>query len=150
VIDGNRVYVGNQSGRIVALNIGNGERIWTATEGALSPVLPAGGSVFLVNDLNELVRLNDEDGSRIWGVQLPVFVEGRARRQRTVYAHYGPLLAGGRLYVASSDGNMRAFDPTSGGLIGAVSLAGGAASNPIVAGGVLYVVTKRGQLVAFR
>ena len=150
VVDGNRIYVGNQSGRVVALNATNGDRIWTATEGALSPVWPEGGSLFLVNDLNELVRLDSNDGSRLWGTQLPVFVEKRTRRQRTIFAHYGPVLASGRLIVASSDGNVRLFNPQDGSLIGQAELRGGAASNPAVAGGTLYLVTKRGQLVAFR
>lgn len=150
VIDGDRVYVGNVSGRIVALNINNGDRIWTATEGAVGPVWPAGGSVFLVNDLGELVRLDAGDGTPIWRVELPSFEENRERRQKTRFAHYGPILAGGRLIVASSDGLIRQFDPASGALVGTIEIAGGAASNPIVANGVLYVVTKRGQLAAFR
>ncbi len=150
VIDGDRVYVGNVSGRVVALNINNGDRIWTATEGAVGPVWPAGGSVFLVNDLGELVRLDDADGTPIWRIELPGFVENRERRQKTRFAHYGPILAGGRLIVASSDGLIRQFDPASGALVGTLEIAGGAASNPIVANGVLYVVTKRGQLAAFR
>lgn len=150
VIDGDRVYVGNVSGRIVALNINNGDRIWTATEGAVGPVWPAGGSVFLVNDLGELIRLDAADGTPIWRVDLPGFEEDRERRQKTRFAHYGPIIAGGRVIVASSDGLIRQFDPTSGALVGTIDIAGGAASNPIVAGGVLYVVSKRGQLVAFR
>ncbi len=150
VIDGNRVYVGNVSGRVVALEIANGDRIWTATEGAVGPVWPAGDSVFLVNDLSELIRLDDADGSAIWRVALPGFEETRERRQKTRFAHYGPILAGGRLIVASSDGVLRQFDPVSGALIGTVDIPGGAASNPVVAGGTLYVVTGRGQLMAFR
>lgn len=150
VIDGDRVYVGNVSGRIVALNINNGDRIWTATEGAVGPVWPAGGSVFLVNDLGELVRLDAADGTPVWRVELPGFEESREGRQKTRFAHYGPIVAGGRLIVASSDGLIRQFDPTSGALVGTIDIAGGAASNPIVANGVLYVVSKRGQLVAFR
>ena len=151
VIDGGRVYVGNISGGLVALDAFSGERIWTATEGAVSPVWPTGGSVFLVNDLNQLVRLDASDGSVIWRVQLPEFFDtGTFRSKRTVFAHYGPVLAGGRLIVASSDGQVREFSPTSGALIGATALDGGAASNPVVAGGTLYVVTKAGQLVAFR
>ena len=151
VIDGGRVYVGNISGGLVALDAFSGERIWTATEGAVSPVWPTGGSVFLVNDLNQLVRLDASDGSVIWRVQLPEFFDtGTFRSKRTVFAHYGPVLAGGRLIVASSDGQVREFSPTSGALIGATALDGGAASNPVVASGTLYVVTKAGQLVAFR
>ncbi len=150
VIEGDRVYVGNVSGRVVALQVANGERIWTATEGAVGPVWPVGGSVFLVNDLSELVRLDAADGSPIWRVQLPGFEETRERRQKTRFAHYGPILAGGRLVVASGDGALRQFDPVSGSLLGQLELRGGAASNPVVAGGTLYVVSQRGELVAFR
>ncbi len=150
VIAGDTVYVGNVSGRLVALNVANGERIWTATEGVVSPVVPAGGSVFLVNDVNELVRLDSADGSVIWRVALPRFVEDRARRQHTLYAQFGPVLAGGRLLVASAEGIIRQFDPVSGTSLGDVALPGGAASGPVVAGGTLYIVTKAGQLLAFR
>lgn len=150
VIDGDRVYVGNFSGRVVALALSNGDRIWTATEGAVGPVWPAGDSVFMVNDLGELLRLDAGDGSAVWRVQLPGFEENRARRQKTRFVHYGPILAGNRLIVASSDGLIRQFDPTSGALVGSIEIPGGAASNPIVASGTLYVVSKRGQLLAFR
>ena len=152
VIDGNRVYVGNFTGVTVALDAASGERIWTVGEGATNPVWPAGGSIFMLNDLNQLLRLDAEDGSVIWRVALPDFVETGSflRKGRTVYAHYGPVLAGNRLIVASSDGQLRSFDPISGALIGSVALPGGAASAPAVANGVLYVVSKTGQLLAFR
>lgn len=151
VIDGDRVYVGNVSGRTAAIDAFSGDRIWTATDGAVSPVWPAGGSVFLINDVNELVRLDADTGTSIWRTQLPAFEPGGVFRQRrSIFAHYGPVLAGGRLIVASSDGQVRAFDPQSGALVGNAALPNGAASHPAVAGGTLYVVTKAGQLVAFR
>ena len=150
VIDGKTVYVGTHSGRTVALNLGNGERIWTATDGALGPVWPAGGSVFLVSDRNELLRLDAETGDRIWGRPLPFFTKERPRRQSEIFAHHGPIIAGGQLIVASSDGQIRFFDPESGAQTGSVDLPGGATSNPVVAGGTLYVVSTNGQLHAFR
>jgi outer membrane protein assembly factor BamB len=150
VIDGDTLYVGNVSGRVVAMNVQTGERLWTATEGAVNPVWPAGGSVFLVNDVNDLVRLDAATGAVIWRVQLPVFVETRPARMRTRHAHFGPIIAGGRLIVASSDGVIRQFDPVSGASLGDIAIPGGATSNPVVAGGALYVVNRDGQLVAFR
>jgi len=151
VIAGDTVYVGNFSGRVVALKVANGERVWTASEGAVSPVWPAGDSVFLVNDLNELVRLDRGTGTPVWKVELPQFEPvSRFRQNRTKFAHYGPVLAGGRLIVPSSDGLIREFDPASGALIGTTEIPGGAATNPAVAGQTLYVVSKSGQLVAFR
>ncbi|MEL6643939.1 MAG: PQQ-binding-like beta-propeller repeat protein [Pseudomonadota bacterium] len=145
-----RIYTGNATGRTIALEAASGERIWTANDGALSPVQVAGGSVFLVSDQNQLVRLNANTGARIWAVDLPLFESERERRRKAIFAHYGPLLAGGRLYVASSDDTIRVFNPENGAQIGALALPGGAASNPAVANGTLYVVSGRGTLHAFR
>ncbi|MGZ2258488.1 outer membrane protein assembly factor BamB family protein [Roseobacter sp. A03A-229] len=150
VISGDRVYVGNQSGRIVALNFASGAREWTAREGAVGPVLPAGDSVFVVSDLGELLRIDASDGSRIWGTQLPNFVKDRPRRRAEIFAHHGPILAGGRIYVASNDGLLRGFNPESGALVTSTEIPGGATTAPVVAGGVLYVVSTNGQLHAFR
>ncbi len=150
VIDGNRVYVGNFGGRLAAFDIFNGDRLWTASEGAISPVWPVGNAVFLINDLNQLMRLDAASGNPVWRIALPALTEERSARQKRVVGHYGPVLAGGRLIVASSDGLIRQFDPASGTLVGTVEIDGGAASHPVVAGQTLYVVSKTGQLHAFR
>jgi outer membrane protein assembly factor BamB len=150
VIVGNRVYVGNQSGRIVALNLDSGERLWTAAEGAEGNIIAAGDSLFVISDRNELLRLSSADGSRIWGQPLPLFVKDRPRRRAEVFVHHGPILAGGRIWVASNDGQLRGFDPQSGAQVAAVEIPDGATSEPVVAGGVLYVVSTTGELHAFR
>ncbi|MGR3795300.1 outer membrane protein assembly factor BamB family protein [Vannielia sp. SX4] len=150
VVVGSTVYVGTQSGRTVALNVDTGERLWTALDGAYSPVWPAGNSLFYVTDASQLVRVSAATGETIWSAKLPDYSARRERRRKAVVAHYGPVLAGGLLRVASDDGLLRSFDPTSGALVSAVELPGGAASNPIVVAGALYVVNRKGQLVAFR
>lgn len=150
VIAGDTLYAGSSAGKLVALGVNSGERLWTATEGANSPVQVAGGSVFLVSDEAQLVRLDAETGGTIWAVDLPYFVKDKPKRQKAIHANYGPVLAGGRLFVASSDGLLRVFDPASGALVGQAEIPGGAASAPVVAGGTLYVVGTNGQLHAFR
>ena len=150
VIVGDTVYVGSYSGRLVALGLANGERKWTADEGALSAVWPVGGSLFLVSDRNELLRVDAETGERIWGAELPYFVNRKPKRQMRVYAHYGPVVAGGLVRVASDDGLLRSFNPEDGSLAGTSAIPAGATTNPVVAGGVLYVVNAKGQLLALR
>jgi outer membrane protein assembly factor BamB len=151
VISGNRVYIGNFGGRTVAINLSDGARLWTAAEGAISPVWPVGNAVFLINDINELVRLNADSGAPVWRVALPSFEEDEnTRSQKRVFTHYGPVLAGGRLIVTSSDGAIRQFDPTSGALVAQIDLPGGAASGPVIANETLYVLSKTGQLHALR
>ena len=117
---------------------------------AAGPSWPAGDSVFAGTDRNELVRLSKEDGSRIWGVKLPNFVKDRPRRRAAIFAHFGPIVAGGRVILASSDGYLRSFDPTDGRLVYTTEIPSGAATAPAFAGGTLYVVNARGQLLAYR
>ena len=145
-----RVYVGNATGRLVALDALTGERIWTAREGALGPPWPAGDSVFAVTDAAQLVRLDASDGAVVWAADLPGFERLRPSRRKAVFEHYGPVLAGGRLLVASSDGLLRSFDPVNGNLVGAVAIPGGATTPPVVVGRTAYLVARDGRLVALR
>lgn len=150
VVVGGTVYAGNQSGRVVAMDARSGARLWQASEGAYSPVLVAGDSVFFVSDRNELIRLDARDGTRIWGAELPLFEAERERRRKAVFTHYGPILAGGRLVIASGDGVIRIFAPESGELVGTLTINGGASAHPIVVGYTLLVVSAEGRLHAYR
>ncbi len=148
VIDGDTVYASNQSGRTVALERRSGERLWTLPEGAYGPAWPAGNALFLLSDEGALVRIDAASGAVAWTVQLPQYA--RPRKRLAAIPHYGPVLAGGRLWVAGGDGQLRAFAPEDGRSLGAIPLPAGAAAAPAVAGGTMYVVTVDGRLSAFR
>jgi outer membrane protein assembly factor BamB len=150
VVDGAVTYVGNQSGRVSAIETATGKVIWSAREAAYGAVLPVGGSVFLISDEAKLVRLDATTGDVIWGIDMPYYTTNKEKKRAAITAHYGPVLAGGRLIVASGDGMIRMFNPADGALAGTVQLSGGAASAPALAGGVMYVVSRNGQLQAFR
>ena len=150
VISGSTVFAANSSGRIAAMHLDSGARLWTAPYGARSPLWPAGGSLFFVNDLGQLMRLDATDGSKVWSVDLPGFVSLRQRKSKDVVPHHGPVLAGGRLLLASGDGLLRQFAPETGAERSAIRLGSGATANPIVADGILYVLCKDGKLRAYR
>jgi outer membrane protein assembly factor BamB len=150
VVAGAVTYVGNQSGRTVAVETETGKRLWTAKDGAYGPVLPVGNAVYLVNDEARLVRLDAATGETVWSVDMPYFLKDKPRKRQAITTHYGPVLAGGRLVVVSGDGLVRLFNPTDGAMVGTVEVPGGAASQPALAGGMLFVLGARGQLHAFR
>ncbi|WP_435168061.1 PQQ-binding-like beta-propeller repeat protein [Falsirhodobacter sp. 1013] len=150
VVDGQRIYVGNQGGQTVAVDRGTGERIWAAKEGAYGPVAVGGNSLFLVSDEAHLVRLDAATGQTIWSVPMPYYKAKKVRKRAAIVAHYGPVIAGGRVVVASADGVLRMFDPINGNLVGTLDLDGGAAAQPAVAGGAIYVVSTDGRIHAFR
>ena len=150
VISGGTLFAGNQSGRVVALDAGSGERIWTARDGAYGTIWPSADSVFFLSDIGQLVRLDATTGERIWVRDLPHFTKEKTRRRKGVFAHFGPILAGGRLIVASNDKQMRSFDPATGKLLSTTALPGRATTNPVIVDRTLYLVTENGQLHAFR
>lgn len=154
VIDGGAVFASNQAGRTVRIDAETGERLWTMDEGSYGPAWPVGGSLFLLSDQGALVRADAATGSLLWLTQLPELFPhpgwfGRGKPFKAV-AYYGPVLAGGRLWVAGADAMLRAFNPVDGSPLSAQPLPAGAAAQPAVAGGVMYIVTQDGHLLAFQ
>ena len=154
VIDGTAVFASNQSGRTVRIDRDSGERAWTMSEGSYGPAWPVGGAIFLMSDMGALVRADAATGEVVWTTQLPEYNYRnrifRGPERTTAITHWGPVLAGGRLWVASGDGALRAFSPVNGSPLAEIALPGGAAAPPAVAGGVLYVVARDGRLLAFQ
>ncbi|WP_045389542.1 PQQ-binding-like beta-propeller repeat protein [Falsirhodobacter sp. alg1] len=150
VVSGSTIYVGNQAGRTVAMDRDTGDRKWTAQEGAYGPVAVGGNSVFLISDEAHLVRLDARTGERIWSVDMPYYTAEKVKKQNEIVAHYGPVITGNRIVVASGDGLLRFFSPTDGSLLGTVAIPEGAAAQPAVSGGAIYVVSTDGKIHAFR
>lgn len=150
VVSGGMLFAGTEAGRTGAWSLQQGDVVWSAVEGAMNAPLVVGGSVFVVNDEATLVRLSAQDGAQIWATGLPYFDKAKPKKQGRITASYGPVLAGGRVWVASSDGHLRGFAPQDGTLAADVALAGGAAAAPALAQGMIFVVSGRGQLLAFR
>ena len=150
VIEGSSVYLASSAGRMAAVDLNTGLRIWTAKQGSQGHIIVAGGAVFAVSDAGNLIRLSKDDGALIWSTPLPKFTKKSVKSRAKIHAHYGPILAGGRLILASSDGLIRQFNPADGTLITTVDLPSGAASAPIVVNGTLYVLSTKGDLLAFR
>ena len=148
VIDDNSVYVSILSGETVKLNLTSGSRNWTLDVGASDAVWPVGGSVFLVSDHAQLMRVNASNGSIIWSQQLPQF--RKPEKRDDMIRQYGPVLAGGLMWVAGRDGQLRGFEPEGGQLVSTVNIPGGAAAAPIIVGGVMYILSLDGELHAFQ
>ena len=149
-IVGRNVYAADGSGKVVSLKIENGERNWTAPFGSSGNFWIAGKSLFFISDANKLVRLEMKTGKTVWLTELPSFAQKRPLISKKNNQHHGPIIAGDRLVIVSSDGYIRFYDPKTGQQRNKLKIKAGATANPIVVNETLYLITQDGKLRAFR
>ncbi len=148
VIDGGAVYAVGQGGRMVALDLFSGQRIWELNFGGIATPWVAGDWLFAVNDKAQLIAVNRANGKIRWINQLPRFEKMKKKSGQITYV--GPVLAGERLIVAGSNGALINVDPVTGSFQSQVDLKQGVSFQPVVANNTLYLLTDEGELIAYR
>ncbi|MCC7276607.1 MAG: PQQ-binding-like beta-propeller repeat protein [Alphaproteobacteria bacterium] len=148
VIDRGRVYAISHSGRMVAIDLRSGTRLWEQDIGSLQSPWIAGDFIYVLTGESEVVCLSREDGRVRWVRPLPRF-RREAERKGPIY-WTGPVLAGDRLIVLGSNREAFAVSPYTGELLGTIQLPDAVYAAPVVAGSTLYVVTDEGDLLALR
>ncbi|MFK5004325.1 hypothetical protein, partial [Klebsiella pneumoniae] len=83
-----------------------------------------------------------------WMAQLRRY-QAEKKKKGTVF-WTGPVLAGNRLWVASSEGDLSAASVTDGKLTRGARLEAGVTLAPVVANQTLYVLDNSGRITAFR
>ncbi|MBU6474350.1 MAG: PQQ-binding-like beta-propeller repeat protein [Alphaproteobacteria bacterium] len=147
VINQGVVYAASYSGHMVAFNETTGQRLWQNDIGSANMPWVAGDNMFVITTGQKLVALALADGGIRWVTQLPEY-QGDDKNKTVVWA--GPVLAGGRLLAASSDGHLVEVDPQSGKITRNTELPGKVLVPPVVADNTLLVLTDGGALVAYR
>jgi outer membrane protein assembly factor BamB len=136
---------GSANGKLHALDIATGQELWTFPSDALpgdhawtTPPVANGIVYFGVNrPIPVVYAVNAISGQEIWHHTGPV-----------ANIVSSPALESGRLYVAFTDGTIRALDANNGQVIWSVNHPGGAFSSPAVADGRLYIAIHNSGLLA--
>ncbi|MBI3452965.1 MAG: PQQ-binding-like beta-propeller repeat protein [Rhodospirillales bacterium] len=148
VIDRGQVFAVSHGGRMIAIDLRSGNRIWDQTIGSLSTPWLAGDFIFMTTVESELIAMTRRDGRVRWVRSLQRFRDEKARRDRIIWT--APILAGGKLFLANSRGEGVMVSPQSGEILDRLSLPGGVSVPPVVANNTVYVLTDDGNLVALR
>jgi outer membrane protein assembly factor BamB len=148
VIDRGRVFAVSHSGRMVAIDLRTGERVWDQEIGGSDMPWVAGDFIYVLTNEAELVCLTRADGRIRWVSELPRYEDLEKKRDPLRWS--GPLLAGDRLIAVASNGEALSYSPYTGAPLGRIELPEGAYLTPIVAGETLYVLTDDAELVALR
>ena len=137
VIDRGIVFAVSHSGRMIATAQKTGERIWTKRVQGTQMPWPAGEFVYVVDINGVLMALSRRDGKVRWLTELP---------QATRWS--GPVLASGRLWLASTTGAVVSVDAKTGSIVSQRDIDSAITIAPIVASGRMYVLTDKARLVA--
>lgn len=148
VIDGGVVYAIGQGGRMVALELVSGQRLWEINVAGIATPWVVGDWLFVVTDDARLMCIARASGKVRWISVLPRF--DNEKKKKGLITWHGPILAGNRLIIASSEGTLANIDPLTGNLQSKTKVGDKVDLPPIVANDTLFVLTAGGKLMAWR
>ena len=153
VIDENMVFATSHSGRLIALDLKTGRRLWELP--IASKVMPwvAGDYLYIVSTGWQVICVKKQDGRVKWITNLPEFSLKASlplKTEKIVVEYSEPVLAGDRLIIASSIGKIYSVSPYTGQILGETQVDGNIFIEPVVADKTLLLLDKQGNLTAFR
>src|SRR5688572_13283911 len=162
-VDGERLYISDDAGRVLALNAATGDTIWDSEvartgkkgsiwlfwkrrtiDGGISGGPAAGGGVVVAGGRNgQVVALDPETGAERW------------RENATSEIISSPVIAEGQVVVRSNDGKVFAFDVNTGERRwvfdrGLPNLSVRGNGSPVAAGPLIYLGYDDGSVLAVR
>lgn len=146
VVGGGLVFATSQSGVMAAIEGRSGQIVWQQPIGSTQAPVLAGEYLFASSTEAQIVAVRAPSGQIFWVSQLEQFRKPKDKKGRITYA--GPVLASGRLLVASSNGELIAINPETGSEIERIRLGDPVFIEPIAVQGKLIILTDDARLIA--
>ncbi len=143
VISHGKVYAISHGGRMAAFDMDSGSRQWQKDVGGVRTPAIYGGYIFMISNENDLVCLESATGKIIWAKAFPA-VPGE---ERVVWA--GPVLAGGKLILTNTKGEIVFFNPTDGSESSKINVGDPLPLSPIVVDGKLIVLSENAMITVY-
>ncbi len=147
VIDRGLVLAMGSAGTLAAIDLRAGQRLWERNIGGSQTPWVAGRFVYVVAAGADVVCLERDTGKVKWVTPLTQYLDAK-RHNPILWA--GPVLAGDRLLVGGTTGELLAISPYTGEIIGKLQIGSPIRLAPVVANRVIYVLTDNGRLIALR
>ena len=148
IIDRNLVFLIGHSGNMSALNLRNGQTVWSKEIGGIRTPALAGDFLFMVTNENNLVCLKKDTGQILWTQKLPSYVNPERQENKILWA--GPIIANNQLVLAGSHGKGMIVMADSGKTSLIFDLPGETSLSPILVDKTLIFLTDSATLVAYR
>jgi outer membrane protein assembly factor BamB len=136
-IDGGTVFAIGHGGRMIATEVRTGERLWSVNVPGINTPYVAGDAVYVVDTGGQLIAMSRRDGKALWTTRLS---GGKSWA--------GPVLAGGRLWIAADSGKLLGVNAAGGKVETQLDLGAPVYIAPVVANGRMYVLTDKARLIS--
>jgi outer membrane protein assembly factor BamB len=148
VVDRGVVYAVSHSGRLVAIDLRTGTRIWERAIGGSETPWVAGNFIFVVSNQGDLYCLTRLGGRVRWMQRLPRYEDPEDREGLIKWL--GPVLAGDRLMVVNNLGEVHSISPYTGKFLSKLELSDPLSVTPVVAGGSIFFLSDDADLIVYR
>ncbi|MGD9981234.1 MAG: PQQ-binding-like beta-propeller repeat protein [Hyphomonadaceae bacterium] len=148
VVDGGAVYAASHSGVLAAIDLRSGQRMWARSFASTQTPWVAADVLYAVNVDGELAAFERRTGNVFWVAQLRRYRDEGDRQGRVSWT--GPILVGGRLVLANSEGEVVSVSPANGQVLATAEVGRAVYIPPIAANDQIYVVTEDARLVVLR
>lgn len=148
VITRNNVIAVSYGGKIVSLDKKTGRVQWQQEISSAETPWVAGNGIFVLNSDNQLIALNVHNGEIIWITEVPKYKN--PKKKKTPLSWTGPIMAGDRLLLASSQGIIAEYNPATGEQTTQWKAGGNIQLPPILANGALYILNEEARVSAYR
>lgn len=148
VIDQGRVYAVGQGERMASFELASGNRVWEQNFAGISTPWIAGEWIFVMTDDARLVCIARGSGKIRWISQMRAWRDEEDKKGPITWI--GPVLAGDRLWLANSRGELVSASPADGSVEATIDVGNKISLTPIVANNMLYVLSDKGEITAYR
>lgn len=148
VISGGAAYAASHSGLLAAIDLRSGQRIWARSFASTQTPWAAGDVLYAVSTDGELAAFDRRTGNVYWVQQLRRYRDEGERKGRVAWT--GPVMIGGRLVLANSEGDVVAVSPANGQTLATADVGQAVFIPPIAANEQIYIVTDEARLVVLR
>jgi outer membrane protein assembly factor BamB len=149
VIDKNQVFATGLGGLTISADLLTGRRVWERRVASQNTPCIAGDWMFLISTDQEIGAINTADSRISWVASLPRWENPDKKKDPITW--FGPVLAGNRLIVVSTNQQALALDPLTGATVTTMNLSDVTTPlTPVVVDGTLLTVTNDARLTAWR
>lgn len=148
VIDRGVAYAVSHGGRLVAIDVRTGGRVWELDVAGINTPWIAGDFLYMVSMSGDVLCISTPHGRVKWVHSLPRFEDEENHEDPIFWS--GPILVSDRLLLTGSNGEVVALSPYDGQPLGQIEVGDGMRLPPIVANETVYILTDEANLIALR